>query len=152
MALRRPAPYHPPMRRRRRATALLLALLLLQMLGLGSGVLRAAPAADCDTAMSQPAGEMAGMAGMDDMPGMPMPQSHDGSHGTPRPADDDSGPPCRLPWAPLGCASAACLPMFALADGDAPPAPSAVHEVVGAAVVSLPDSPTRTPELPPPRA
>lgn len=127
--------------RPRRLTAAFMLLLLLHVLGLGSGVLRAADT-DCEAAMSQTSGSMAGMG---DMPGMPMPDA------PPSSPEHGSTAPCGLPWA-LGCSSAAaCLPLLVTAGALRPATRAVLQTRIAAFDAAMPESPARAPELPPPR-
>ena len=127
----------------RRLTAAVMLLLLLHVLGLGSGLMRAADAtANCEAAMSQMSGSMAGMG---DMPGMPMPDA------PPSSPEHGSTAPCGLPWA-LGCSSAAaCLPLLVTAGALRPATRTVLQTRIAAFDATMPESPARAPELPPPR-
>lgn len=124
----------------RRAFGLTLLLLLLQLLGVGSGALASADTravTDCELATAK-GGDMADMA---DMAGA-------------RPEEDaEAERPCGLPWTTPGCTSAsACLPVFAIA---AAPSRSTALRIPRTAppayTAEAPSSPSRAPELPPPR-
>lgn len=129
------------MRPTRRVTAAFMLLLMLHVLGLGSGVLRAAESsADCETAMAQASGGMG-----DDMAGMPMPDT------PPSSPDHGSRAPCGLPWA-LGCSSAAaCLPLLVTSGALRPTTHAVIQARIAALDAAMPESPARAPELPPPR-
>lgn len=88
------------------------------------------------------------MAGMADMPGMPMPASSDGDSDNSSPQPD-----CSLPWAPGACHQmASCSPNAVTAPANVIiSAPTSDHSGPAKREIEL-RSVTRSPEPPPPRA
>jgi hypothetical protein len=133
--------YLPRVHRLYRPLGLLLAIVLFQLVLVESGYACQLPA---NGTMSD-----GGMAGMP----MPAEQSHAPSAPTPPDQHDQQHSPCQFPWAPNGCQTMApCSPA-------AMTAPLATTVSLAPARIALlplellqPASPSRAPELPPPRA
>jgi hypothetical protein len=133
--------YHSSVRRLYRPLGLLLAIVLFQLVLVESGYACQLPATG---AMSD-----AGMAGMP----MPAEQSHAPSAPTQQDPHDQQHSPCQFPWAPNGCQTMApCSPAAMTVPLATTVSPAPARIALLPLELLQPASPSRAPELPPPRA